>query len=112
MKALEIETKAGVDGTAVVALAGELDINTSSRVEQELHRVEGTASTIVLDLRGLSFIDSTGLRLVVTADTRARKHGRRFAVVPGSEGVQRVFRVTSLDKRLDFVSDLASLGLE
>ena len=63
---------------------------------------------MVLDLRGLAFIDSTGLRLIVSADARAREQGRRLAVVRGPEAVQRIFRVTRLDERLDMVDDPAA----
>ena len=51
----------------------------------------------MLDLRGLTFMDSTGLRLVIRWDTAARDGGFRFAVVPGDEVVQRVFRLTGMD---------------
>src|SRR5438093_8630349 len=112
MNTLEVHTTATPDGVAVVTLVGELDIDTSTRVEQELRRIERTGPpTIVLDLRELTFIDSTGLRLVVAADVRAREQGRRLAVLPGPSGVQRVFRITTLDERLDF-TDPAAVGIE
>jgi anti-sigma B factor antagonist len=95
------------DGLVTVALTGELDISNAQRVEQELQRVEEDDGTqaIVLDLRKLAFMDSTGLRLVVAADARARERGRRFALVPGPEAVHRVFKITYVDRRLDFVDD-------
>jgi anti-anti-sigma factor len=55
---------------------------------------------VVLDLRGLTFMDSTGLRLVIRWDTAAHEGGFRFAVVPGQEVVQRVFRLTGMDEHL------------
>jgi anti-anti-sigma factor len=63
----------------------------------------------VLDLSGLSFLDSTGLRLVVTADQRARDEQRRLAVVRGSESVQRVFSITRLDEHLEMVDDVSAV---
>jgi anti-anti-sigma factor len=63
----------------------------------------------LLDLRGLSFMDSTGLRFVVTADQRARQAGRRLAVVQGPGAIQRVFEITRLGERLDIVADPAEL---
>ena len=54
----------------------------------------------MLDLRGLTFMDSTGLRLVIRWHTAARDDGFRFAVVPGTEVVQRVFRLTGMDAYL------------
>ena len=77
---------------------GELDLDSVHQVESALEvlQQEGCAS-IVLDLRGLTFMDSTGLRLVIRWDTAARDGGFRFAVVPGDEVVQRVFRLTGMD---------------
>lgn len=93
-------------GAPVVALEGELDISTAPRVEEELRGVEGERPpVVVLDLRKLTFLDSSGLRLVIEADARAREEGRRLVIVPGPPEVQRVFRVTLLDTRLDFVED-------
>ena len=54
-------------------------------------------------MRGLEFMDSSGLRLVVVADMRAREAGRRFSLVRGDETVHRVFEITRMSDRLDFV---------
>ena len=100
MALLEITVDQRGDAT-VVALSGELDISSAGRVEQELARAENRAPPVlVLDLSGLAFMDSTGLRIVVGADARARKRGGRLTVVRGPEPVQRVFRITRLDERL------------
>jgi anti-anti-sigma factor len=94
------------EGAVHVALRGELDISSVERVEQELRRVEEKSpSTLVLDLRPLRFIDSTGLRLVLAADLRARRAGRRLVIVRGPDTVHRVFRIALLDRRLDFVDE-------
>lgn len=95
----------------VVALVGELDISSAPRVEKELGIVEAAApATIVLDLSQLEFMDSTGLRIVVSGDARARQRGGRFVVVRGPEPVQRIFRITRLDDRLDLVGGLDEVG--
>lgn len=87
---------------AIVTLTGELDISSAVRVERELSRVEGRKpAVVVLDLSGLDFMDSTGLRIVVSADARARGRGARFVVVRGPDAVQRVFRITRLEERLE-----------
>jgi anti-anti-sigma factor len=64
---------------------------------------------LVLDLRGLKFMDSTGLRIVVSANARAESAERRFVVVRGPEPVHRIFRITRLEERLDMVDDAAEL---
>ena len=90
-----------------MALDGELVFETARKVERELRALEEKSpDTIALDLSGLSMIDSTGLALVVSADARAREASRRFVVVEGPDSVQRVFRMTRLDDRLDIVGSL------
>lgn len=96
---------------AMLVLSGELDMSTAPAVEQRLKAAEGTgAATVVLDLRDLSFLDSSGLRLITEADKRARSAGRRLALVRGPEVVNRVFEITGLDDRLDVVDDPAQLA--
>jgi anti-anti-sigma factor len=107
---LEVETVEG-DGLVRLVLQGELDLSTVSKVEEELRRAEaGEPKVLALDLSQLTFLDSTGLRLIVTADQRAREQGRRLAVVKGPDPVQRVFAITRLDERLEMVEDVASLA--
>jgi anti-sigma B factor antagonist len=92
-------------------LSGELDISTSQRLEDDLRRAEAEQPELIaLDLRQLSFMDSTGLRLLITADARAREDGRRLVIVQGSEMVQRVMRLTRLDERLTIVPDANALA--
>jgi anti-sigma B factor antagonist len=101
---LEFETTR--NGTvAVITARGELDLSGAAVLEAEIERLaaEPELGTVVLDLRGLEFIDSSGLRLVVLADMRAREAGRRFALVRGPETVHRVFEITRMSERLDFV---------
>jgi anti-sigma B factor antagonist len=106
---LEVETERR-DGLVRIALKGELDLSTTGKVETELRRAEATAEPlVVLDLAGLTFLDSTGLRMIVAADKRAREAGRRLAIVRGPGPVQRVFTVTKLDERLEMVDDLSAI---
>jgi len=94
-----------------VRLSGELDISSAPKVEDELARVEpDRPELIVLDLRNLAFMDSTGLRLLIAADTRARQQDRRLAIVKGPEPVQRVFRITRLEERLEILDDVPADG--
>jgi anti-anti-sigma factor len=82
-----------------------------SKVEDELKLVEAESpGVIVLDLSRLSFLDSTGLRCVVTADQRARDAGRRLVLVRGPDPVQRVFTITRLEERLEMVDDASSIS--
>jgi anti-sigma B factor antagonist len=92
---------------AVVAPTGELDLSGATILETELDRLaeDPELGAVVLDLRGLEFMDSSGLRLVVLADMRAREAGRRFALIRGGDTVHRVFEITRMSERLDFVDD-------
>jgi anti-anti-sigma factor len=96
---------------AVIAATGELDLSGAQVLDSELERLQADPGlgTVVLDLRGLEFMDSSGLRLVVLADMRAREAGRRFVLVRGPETVHRVFEITRMSERLDFVSDPAEV---
>jgi anti-anti-sigma factor len=96
---------------AVISPTGELDLVGAGALEAEFGRLlaEPGLSAVVLDLRGLAFIDSSGLRLVVMTHLRAREAGRRFALVRGSEPVHRVFEITRMDERLEFVADPGEL---
>jgi anti-sigma B factor antagonist len=110
MDILEVTTQDS-GGQVTISLKGELDLSSVGKVQEELRRVEAEApALLVLDLSNLTFLDSTGLRAVVTADERARENGRRFVVVRGPDAVQRVFAITRLEERLEMVDDASSLA--
>ena len=98
----ELRCEVTRDGTSAwVHPYGELDLDSVHRVEDALDDLhEDGCVDIVLDLRGLTFMDSTGLRLAIRWDSAARENGFRFAIVPGDDVVQRVFRLTGIDGHL------------
>jgi anti-anti-sigma factor len=84
--------------TIVLALSGELDLATTPRVWRKLEElVPGGFGKVLIDLSALTFIDSTGLRLLVAASKLAQEHGSSFAIVPGGPAVQRALALTGLD---------------
>jgi anti-sigma B factor antagonist len=92
------------DGAVHLKLSGELDLSTAPRLDDDLARVEAERpELVVLDLSELAFLDSTGLRLMITADARAREDGRRLEIVNANPMIQRVLRLTRLDERLNVV---------
>lgn len=110
MPKLEFETTR--NGTvAIVRPTGELDLPGAAVLEAELERLaeDPELAAVVLDMRGLEFMDSSGLRLVVVADMRAREAGRRFSLIRGDETVHRVFEITRMSDRLDFVDSAEDL---
>lgn len=97
-------------GGVQLDLTGELDMATAPKLEEELAAVEQRRpALLVIDLRPLTFMDSSGLRALVAADNRAREEGRRLVLIRGRDRVQRVFSITRLDERLEIVDDGESL---
>lgn len=91
-------------GRYVVAPAGEIDLASAWRLEQELMRAEDSgAGEILLDLGGVQFIDSVGMQPVIHASARMRLQGRTLLIAPGPANVQRCFEISGLTSRLPFV---------
>ena len=112
LEILEVDTEKR-DGLVHVMLRGELDLSSVNKVQDELQRVEADApSVLLLDLSKLTFLDSTGLRCLVTADQRARDAGRRLVLVRGPDPVQRVFSITRLEERLEIVDNASAVSLD
>ncbi len=89
------------DGTARILVRGELDMETGPRLDEEIRTIEAEGpAVLVLDLRGVSFFDSTGLQLVLDADVRAREEGRRFVVLPGDGEPLRILELAEVAGRL------------
>ena len=87
-----------------VAPVGELDIATVDKLRGEVERLRESGFTdMVLDLRGVRFLDSTGLRLVLELDAAATEAGQELRIVRGAAVVQRIFEVTQVADRLKFV---------
>ncbi len=99
-------------GTIRVALEGELDLATAPELEQELARIRAIEGVerIVVDLRNLAFLDSTGLEAIVKLHRSGTDAGVEVAVVRGPRAVERLFAVMQLDRTLHIVDDPAELG--
>ena len=99
------------DRTALVVVSGELDVASGPTLEQELAKADASdAQLVILDLRDLEFIDSTGLSILIKAHQQAEASGRRFAVVRGRSQVQRLLGLTGLEERLTLVDSPEELG--
>ena len=81
-------------GAKWATLAGELDAHTAPLLEEALDDAEVDAQLIVLDLRGLEFIDCAGMRVIFQSSERLRQSGRLMVVVRGPQPVDRVFTLT------------------
>jgi anti-anti-sigma factor len=89
--------------SAVVEVTGELDLATVEVVQNALQSVVRTKRSVTLDLRGLSFMDSTGLRLILEIDGMARQDGFNLTVVRAPETVQRMFGLSGVEDHLVFI---------
>lgn len=88
--------------SSVITVSGELDLASSMALEEELVRVtESDAAQVIVDLRELEFMDSTGLSTLVKAHQRAEEAGQRFALIRGPQQVQRLLTLTGVADRLE-----------
>ena len=84
---------------AVVSVGGEVDLETASQLgEHALDAMHHVSPRIVLDLTDVSFMDSTGLKVLVTIERRAQLAGGSFALVGASPPVLRILNLTGLDQ--------------
>ena len=95
-KPLELRTEQD-QGAPRLVVSGELDLASAEELEAS------EPDVLVLDLRELEFMDSTGLRTVIAADARAKDRGGRLIVVRAPEEVDRVFKLTRMDQHLEVV---------
>jgi anti-sigma B factor antagonist len=101
---LEVESLRDRDGW-VIRLAGELDLSNTSLLEQALETaVRSDVQRIILELSGLEFIDSSGLRTLVVAARESGADSGRLRIRRGtSAAVTRVLGLTGLDRALPFI---------
>jgi anti-sigma B factor antagonist len=95
-----------LDNNAVrIALRGELDLEYAYTFDEELRRVEAMEpDCICLDLRELTFLDSSGLGRLVAARRRSLKAGRRLVLVRGSATVQRLLQLTAVEESFELIN--------
>jgi anti-anti-sigma factor len=97
----------GTEPDVVLAVSGELDLSTidalTTQVDTQLQR---SPHSLTLDLRDLAFMDSTGLRLLIELNDRARRGGWRLKLIgPRHEAASRVLHITGADVALPFERD-------
>lgn len=93
-------------GRATLTLVGELDLATTPRLNQYLTMLARThKGLVVIDLRQLTFLDSTGVTALVAADSYARRDGWNLAIVKGPPQVQRVLEICGLTEVLPLADE-------
>ena len=94
------------EGHAVVSPRGELDMATVGSVDQELKQLRRAGvDRIVLDLGGLTFMDSSGLHLVARWTNEASRDDFVLELEPGPPAVQRIFELAAMTDTLPWRKD-------
>jgi anti-anti-sigma factor len=88
---------------------GELDLAAVAGLRKHVDELIAVGfEHVVIDLRGLSFMDVAGLRLLLSLATEAQRAGWRLSLIQGCSAVRRVFALTDMLERLPFVSAAAA----
>lgn len=87
-------------GCAIVTVAGEIDISTVTALRECLLELAASGHPLVADLDQVTFIDASGLNVLVAAANRAAAHGGGLHVVCARPGIRHLFRVTGLNCRM------------
>ena len=108
---LNFDVQTRSEGSSVlVTVRGDLDLQVAARVADEISQAEAAQpQLLVLDLSGLSFMDSSGMGVVAAAHARAADAGRRFVVVRPPYSVRRAFELSNFNEMLEIVEDAQSV---
>jgi anti-anti-sigma factor len=99
---LKVSARSNGVATTAIIVRGEIDISSASVLDTALHRaVTRSGTCVAIDLRGVSFMDVTGVNLLVRADNLARRHGSVLRLTGVSAPVARLLEITSLSRRFD-----------
>lgn len=106
----QIEERSSGD-SPVIAVTGEIDVATAPQLRECLHRVIAAGNaTVVLDLLGVSFLDSTALGVLVGALKRCREQGGDLHVVVADPRILKIFEITGLTNVFTIADSLQSAG--
>lgn len=107
---LDLSTRE-LDGRAVVAVGGEVDLETASQLgDHALDALREVSPHVALDLTGVSFMDSTGLKVLLTVSRRAELAGGSFALVGPTRTVRKILSLTGLDQNFTVVESVEDLA--
>lgn len=94
------------DRCTLVRVQGDIDVVSRARFEEALFDVVDTGGPLVVDMRQVTFCDSTGLNAIVAANRRAQERGAQVSLAALPPRVQRVFHITGLDKLIPIYETL------
>jgi anti-sigma B factor antagonist len=93
-------------GYVLVTVKGEVDIATVAKLRERLFEFAASGQPLIVDLDGVSFIDSAGLAALVGAAKRAAAHGGRLQVVSARRQTRQLLRLTGLDSQIPLARTL------
>jgi anti-anti-sigma factor len=94
-------------GSHDVALSGELDIATADQLTDALEGLQpASGDRLIIDLSGVSFMDSTGLRVLIAANRNAAASGYSLVIVTGDSPAKRVLELTRMDEHMQVVASI------
>jgi len=103
---LDIQSEHDSD-QCVLTLRGEVDVYTAPALKDKLvDLIESGCTNVVVDLEGVSFIDSSGLGVLVSGLRRARERDGAVRIVCTRENILKIFRITGLDKVFPVFPDI------
>jgi len=108
---LNFDVESRTDGDrAIVTVRGDFDLQVAERVVDELAKVEESSpALLVIDLSGVSFLDSSGMGVIAAAQARAVEAGREIVLVRPPYSVRRAFALSGFDDVIRVVDDLDSI---
>lgn len=102
----EFAVSRGELGSGVLVVPhGDVDLATVQALDEALRQAEESHALVVLDLRAVPFMDSSGLHALIAADLRMRERGGRLVIVRGGDQIRRLLGLTGADRQLDMVDD-------
>ena len=106
MTPIQLTVQRPDEETVHVTIHGALDVIRAYDFDDAMRRIERSApGRLLLDLRSLEFLDTTGLARLVAVRRRCRRSGRRLVIVRGPLAVQRIFAMSSDDEQFELVGD-------
>jgi anti-anti-sigma factor len=90
-----------VDGRAVLSVAGEIDTQTTDELRGMVDELDVAHRTLVLDLHGVDFVDSSGLGALLGIKKQQERGGGRLLLTRLSDSVARIIEITRLDRVFD-----------
>ena len=99
MGALDIEVR-NEHGVVIAAVTGEIDVSNVAQLRERLFELADSGTTLVVDLDGITFIDSAGLGALVGTARRAAEHGGSLHAVCAQERTRKLLWMTGVDRRI------------